>query len=118
MCDGARAIAVAPLLKMELTPLDVRTSEEIEGALDGFARGRSDGGLIVVSTALALVHRDVIIAIAARDRLPAVYEQRSYVTSGGLISYGSDRIEPYRRAPSYIDRIFKGDKPADLPVQA
>jgi ABC-type uncharacterized transport system substrate-binding protein len=82
-----------------------------------FARS-SNGGLIVTGSTLALVHRDLITTLAARHRLPAVYNSRYFATVGGLISYGSDSIDPYRRAASYVDRILKGEKPADLPVQA
>jgi putative tryptophan/tyrosine transport system substrate-binding protein len=82
------------------------------------SREPQKGGLIVTGSALALVHRDLIIALAARHRLPAVYPVRFFATGGGLISYGPDSIDPYRRAAGYIDRILKGEKPADLPVQA
>ncbi|HSR77781.1 MAG TPA: ABC transporter substrate binding protein, partial [Xanthobacteraceae bacterium] len=78
----------------------------------------SNGGLIVTPVTLAIVHRDLIITLAARHRLPAVYGLRPFVTAGGLISYGQDSIDPYRRAAGYVDRILKGEKPADLPVQA
>ena len=90
---------------------------EIERAVTEFARG-SNGGLIVTATALTIVHRELIVTLAARHRLPAVYFNRMYVTGGGLISYGPETIDQYRRAASYIDRILKGEKPADLPVQA
>jgi putative ABC transport system substrate-binding protein len=100
-----------------LSPLDVHDAGDIEHAVAEFARG-PNGGLIVVSTAPALVYRDLIIALAARHQLPAVYPYRFFVTGGGLISYGIDRVDPFRRAASYVDRIFKGEKPADLPVQA
>ena len=83
----------------------------------GFAR-EPNGGLIVLSTSLALAHREQIVASAARHRLPAVYPFRIYVNAGGLVSYGPDKIDPYRRAAGYVDRILKGAKPADLPVQA
>ena len=83
----------------------------------GFAR-EPNGGLIVLSTSLALAHREQIVASAARHRLPAVYPFRIYVNAGGLVSYGPDQIAPYRRAAGYVDRILKGEKPADLPVQA
>jgi putative ABC transport system substrate-binding protein len=86
----------------------------IERAIAAFARG-SDGGLIVPTSALAVTHRDLIIALAARHRLPAVYPLRLFVSGGGLISYGPDIIDPYRRAAGYVDRILKGEKPADLP---
>ena len=108
--------AVAPSLGVELTPIDVRDPEEIDRAVTGFA-GSSNGGLIVTSGPSAIVHRELIIALAARHRLPAVYPFRYFVTLGGLISYGSESIEAYRRAASYVDRVLKGKKPADLPVQ-
>jgi putative tryptophan/tyrosine transport system substrate-binding protein len=108
---------VAPSLGAQVTPVDVRDAGEIERALTAFARG-SNGGLIVTGTALAFVHRDLIISLANRHRLPAVYWHRRFVASGGLISYGPDTIDPFRRAAGYVDRILKGEKPADLPVQA
>ena len=82
------------------------------------SRARSNGGLIVTASASAIVHRDLIITLAARHKLPAVYPYRFFVTAGGLISYGPDLIDQYRRAAGYVDRILKGEKPADLPVQA
>ena len=109
--------AVAPSFGVELSPLSVRDASEIEHTLGSFARG-SNGGLIVTASALALAHRDLITTLAARHKLPAVYFQRPFVAVGGLISYGPDPIDPYRRAAGYVDRILKGDKPADLPVQA
>jgi ABC-type uncharacterized transport system substrate-binding protein len=109
--------AVAPSLGVELSPVDVRDAAEIERAVTSFARF-SNGGLIVTGSVLAAVHRKLIIALAARDRLPAVYPYRYFATSGGLISYGPDTIDPFRRAAGYVDRILKGEKPADLPVQA
>jgi len=109
--------SVAPSFKVELRPIDVRDVGEIERALAAFARA-SNGGLIVTGSSLAVVHRDLIVTLAARHKLPAVYFQRVYVTDGGLISYGPDFIDQYRRAAGYIDRILKGEKPADLPVQA
>ena len=109
--------AVAPSFGVEVSPIDVRDAAEIERAIAAFARG-SNGGLIVTSSGLAPVHRDLIITLAARHRLPAVYSYRYFVTDGGLISYGPDSIDPYRRAAGYVDRILKGEKPADLPVQA
>ena len=90
---------------------------EIERAVTAFARS-ANGGLIVTASALATRHRDLIITLAARHRLPAVYPYRYFVTAGGLISYGPDLIDQYRRAAGYVDRILKGEKPADLPVQA
>src|SRR5215475_2062224 len=112
---GAIRSAAAPL-GIEVSPVDVRDAGEMERALDAFARS-SSGGLIVPGSALAVVHRKVIIALAARHRLPAVYFNRTPVTDGGLMSYGSDLIDQYRRAANYVDRILKGEKPADLPVQ-
>jgi putative ABC transport system substrate-binding protein len=108
---------VAPSLGVQVTPVDVRDAGEIERALTAFARGLN-GGLIVTGTALAFVHRDLIISLANRHRLPAVYWHRRFVASGGLISYGPDTIDPFRHAAGYVDRILKGEKPADLPVQA
>jgi putative tryptophan/tyrosine transport system substrate-binding protein len=109
--------AVAPSVGAEVTPVNVRDAGEIERAITAFARS-PNGGLVVTGSTLAGVHRDLIITLAARHQLPAVYAQRYFVTGGGLISYGPDSIDPYRRAASYVDRILKGEKPADLPVQA
>jgi putative ABC transport system substrate-binding protein len=108
--------SVAPSFGVELSPVSVRDAREIERAVTAFAQS-SNGGLIVTGSALAVVHRDLIIALAARHKLPAVYVSRYFVTDGGLISYGADSIDPYRRAAGYVDRIFKGEKPGDLPVQ-
>ena len=107
----------APSFGVELRPIDVRHAGEIERAVAAFAR-TSNGGLIVTGSGLATAHRDLIVTLAARHKLPAVYANRVFVTGGGLISYGPDRVDNYRRAAGYIDRIFKGEKPADLPVQA
>jgi putative tryptophan/tyrosine transport system substrate-binding protein len=107
--------AVASSLGIEVSPVNVRDAGEIDLAITAFARG-SNGGLIVTNSALALFHRDLIITLAARHRLPAIYSNRFYVASGGLISYGSDPVEPFRSAAGYVDRILKGEKPADLPV--
>jgi putative ABC transport system substrate-binding protein len=101
---------------VELRPVDVRDAGEIEIALTAFARS-ANGGLIVTGSPGALTHRKLIIAQAAAHRLPAVYPFRYHVTDGGLISYGPESIDPYRRAATYVDRILKGEKPADLPVQ-
>ena len=109
--------AVAPSVGLESSPLDVRDAGEIERAIAAFA-GSANGGLIVTASALAAAHRKLIVALAARHRLPAVYPFRYFATSGGLISYGPDTTDPFRRAASYVDRILKGDKPSDLPVQA
>jgi ABC-type uncharacterized transport system substrate-binding protein len=92
-------------------------AREIERAVTAFARG-SNGGLIVTGSALAQLHRDLIITLAARHKLPAVYFERFFVTAGGLISYGPDLFDQFRHAAGYVDRILKGEKPADLPVQA
>jgi putative tryptophan/tyrosine transport system substrate-binding protein len=107
----------APLLGVEVSPVNVRDAEEIERAVTAFARV-SNGGLIVPGSALVGVHRDLIIALAARHKLPAAYANRLYVAAGGLISYGVDTFDQYRRAAGYVDRILRGEKPADLPVQA
>jgi putative ABC transport system substrate-binding protein len=109
--------AVAPSLGVDLSAVDVRDAGEIERAVMAFARSSNDG-LIVTASALATRHRDLIIALAARLRLPAVYPYRFFVTIGGLISYGPDFVDQYRQAAGYVDRILKGEKPADLPVQA
>jgi putative tryptophan/tyrosine transport system substrate-binding protein len=109
--------AVAPSLGVELRPIDVRDASEIERAVTAFARS-ANGGLIVTGSALTALHRELIITLAARHKLPAVYWERFFVTNGGLISYGADSIDPHRRAAGYVDRILKGEKPADLPVQA
>jgi len=109
--------AVGPFLGVEVSPIDVRAAGEIERAVTDFARS-SNGGLIVPASTSAIVHRDLIISLAARHRLPAVYSYRFFVANGGLISYGYDSIDSYRRAAGYVDRILKGEKPADLPVQA
>jgi ABC-type uncharacterized transport system substrate-binding protein len=100
-----------------LSPVDARDAPEIERAVTAFARS-SNGGLIVTASPAASRHRDLIVTLAARRRLPAVYFSRYFVTDGGLISYGPDLIDPYRQAAGYVDRILKGEKPADLPVQA
>jgi putative ABC transport system substrate-binding protein len=107
----------APSFGVELRPVDVRDASEIERAIAAFARS-PNGGLIVAASTLAIVHRETIITLAARHKLPAVYSNRFFVRSGGLISYGPDSVEPHRRAAGYVDRILKGEKPADLPVQA
>jgi putative ABC transport system substrate-binding protein len=109
--------AVAPSFGVELSPVDVRDATEIERTVTAFAH-TSSGGLIVTASPAMAAHRQLIIALAARNRLPAVYAFRFMVTDGGLISYGPNSIDPYRRAAGYVDRILKGEKPADLPVQA
>ena len=109
--------SVAPSLGVELRPIDVREVSEIERGVTTFARS-SNGGLIVTSAAGSAVHADLIVTLAARHKLPAVYTDRHFVTGGGLISYGPDRVDQYRRAAAYVDRILKGEKPAEMPVQA
>jgi putative tryptophan/tyrosine transport system substrate-binding protein len=109
--------AVAPSLGVEVSAVNVRDASEIERAVSAFARF-GNGGLIVTGSALTAVHRDLIVTLAARHKLPAVYFERPFVTAGGLISYGPDIVDQYRRAADYVDRILKGQKPADLPVQA
>ena len=107
----------APSLGMEVNPVNMRDAGEIDRAIAAFARS-PNGGLIMTTGPSAYVHRDLIITLAARHRLPAVYPARSFVTSGGLISYAADYVHYYQRAADYVDRILKGEKPADLPVQA
>jgi putative ABC transport system substrate-binding protein len=107
---------VAPSFGVELTPLSVRDGAEIERGISGFARP-AGSALIVTGSGLANVHRKLIIDLAARYRLPAIYPSRFFVADGGLISYGVDSVDPHRRAAGYVDRILKGEKPADLPVQ-
>jgi putative ABC transport system substrate-binding protein len=109
--------AVAQSLGVELRPMDVRDPGEIERAIVAFAQV-PNGGLINAGAPSAVVHRGLVTTLAARYRLPAVYSSRYFVTGGGLISYGPDSIDPYRRAAAYVDRVLKGEKPADLPVQA
>jgi putative tryptophan/tyrosine transport system substrate-binding protein len=109
--------SAASSLGVELRPIEASDAAEIERAITAFARSGS-GGLIVPSGQLSFAHRELIITLAARERLPAVYRDRFFVTGGGLISYDPDRIEQYRRAAGYVDRVLKGEKPADLPVQA
>jgi putative ABC transport system substrate-binding protein len=108
---------VAPSFGVELSPVDVRDAGDIERDIAAFSRG-SNGGLIVTANASAEVHRDLIIMLAARHRLPALYPIRIFVAGGGLISYGPVAIDQYRGAAGYVDRILKGEKPSELPVQA
>jgi putative ABC transport system substrate-binding protein len=108
---------VAPSLGVELRPVDVRDGDEIERAITAFAQS-PNSGLIVTGSPLSAFYRDLIIALAARNRLPAVYWSRIWAAAGGLISYGPDLLDPFRRAAGYVDRILKGEKPADMPVQA
>jgi putative ABC transport system substrate-binding protein len=107
----------APSFGVEVTPVNLTDVGEIEQAIGAFARS-ANGGLVILGGPLILAHRDLIIALAARHRLPAVYPQRFFAAAGGLISYGPDFLDQYRRAAGYVDRILKGEKPADLPVQA
>jgi putative ABC transport system substrate-binding protein len=109
--------SVAPSFGVELRPIDTSDASEIERALAAFA-GEPNGGLIAASGAGVIRHRELIVMLAARHRLPAVYAYRGHVASGGLISYGADQVENFRQAASYVSRILKGEKPADLPVQA
>jgi ABC-type uncharacterized transport system substrate-binding protein len=109
--------SVAPLVGLEISPINVKDAGEIERTIAAFARSPK-GGMILTGSALAVVHRDLIIALAARHSLPAVYYDRYFVAAGGLVSYGPDLIDQFRRAASYVDRILKGEKPVDLPVQA
>jgi putative ABC transport system substrate-binding protein len=113
----AAIASMAPSLGVDAVPVNVRDPSEIERELAGFARS-PNGGLIVTGSAGALIHRDLLVRLAAQHKLPAVYYERLYVTAGGLISYGPDQVDQYRRAAGYVDRILKGEKPADLPVQA
>lgn len=109
--------SVAPSVGIDVSPVNVRDASEIERAITSFAR-QPNGGVVVTASALAVNHRDLIIKLAARYKLPAIYHRRIYVDDGGLISYGPNLLDQYRHAAEYIDRILKGEKPADLPVQA
>ena len=109
--------AVAPMLRLEVSAFNKRDANEIEHAITAFAQS-PNGGLILTAGGPAFVHRDLIISLAARYKLPAVYYERFFVAAGGLLSYGPDRIDMYQRAAGYVDRILKGEKPADIPVQA
>ena len=109
--------SVAPSVGVDVSPVSLRDAGEIDRAVTAFARA-DNGGLILTSSALANVHRELIVTLAARHKLPAVYSNRVFVTDGGLVSYGADFIDLHRRAAGYVDRILKGEKPADLPVQA
>jgi putative ABC transport system substrate-binding protein len=117
MSQFAAIQSVAQSFAVELSPIDTRDPSEIEGAVTAFAR-QPNSGLIVVTGSSGIVHRELLIALAERHRLPAVYHRRFFATAGGLMSYGPEGIEQYRRAAEYVDRILKGEKPADLPVQA
>jgi putative ABC transport system substrate-binding protein len=107
----------APSFGIEVNPVNVRDASEIERTLTVFAH-EPNGGLILTGSALSAAHGDLIVAIATRHKLPAVYFSRQFVDGGGLISYGPDTVDQFRRAASYVDRILKGEKPGDLPVQA
>jgi putative ABC transport system substrate-binding protein len=109
--------AAAPSFGVEVSPVNVRDASEIERAVTAFA-GSPNGGLIVTASPLATVHRELIVTLAAQHRLPAVYYERFFVTAGGLTSYGPNFADQYQHAAGYVDRILKGEKPADLPVQA
>jgi putative ABC transport system substrate-binding protein len=109
--------AVAPSLGLQVSPINVHDASEIERGVATFARS-ANGGLVVTGSATATIHRELIITLAARHKLPAVYTDRFAVASGGLISYGPDFLDQFRRAAGYADRVLKGEKAADLPVQA
>jgi putative ABC transport system substrate-binding protein len=109
--------AVAPSLGVDVRPVDPHNPDDIERGISAIASD-GKGGLIVTSSRLARVHRELIVNLAARHRMPAIYAFRVYVAGGGLMFYGPDATDPYQRAASYVDRILKGEKPADLPVQA
>jgi putative ABC transport system substrate-binding protein len=108
--------AVAPALRTEVSPINMRDAGEIERAVAAFARS-PNGGLIVTASGTATRHRDLIVTLASRHKLPGIYFARHFVTAGGLVSYGPDYVDQYRRAAGYVDRILKGEKPGDLPVQ-
>jgi putative tryptophan/tyrosine transport system substrate-binding protein len=109
--------SVAPAVGMDVSPINLRDAAEIERAVVAFAQV-GNGGLIVTFSALSVVHRDLIIALAAKHRLPAVYFLRFFIEAGGLITYGPNTLDQFRRAAGYVDRVLKGEKPADLPVEA
>jgi len=109
--------ALAPMLKVEVSLVNMRDAGEMESAVAAFARS-ANGGLILMASGLAFAHRTLILKLAAQYRLPAMYFERSFVAAGGLVSYGADNIEQFRQAAGYVDRILKGERPADLPVQA
>jgi putative tryptophan/tyrosine transport system substrate-binding protein len=109
--------SVASSIGVDVSPVNLRDAGEIERAVTAFARS-ANGGLVVTASALSLVHSELILALAARYKLPAIYPRRSFVVAGGLISYGFDALDQIERAAGYVDRILKGEKPADLPVQA
>ena len=113
----AAVASVGPALGVDIVPVNVGDPGELEAALAAFARS-PNGGLVVTGSAFAVMRRDLIIRLAAQHRLPAIYYERLFVVAGGLISYGPDTVDQFRRAAGYVDRILKGEKPADLPVQA
>ncbi len=108
--------AVSPYLKVDVTPLNIRSAGDFESAIAGFARGPNDG-LIVTASAVAMTHRNLLLGLIAQHKLPAIYSEVPFVADGGLMSFGPDVIDQFRRAAGYVDRILKGEKPADLPVQ-
>jgi putative ABC transport system substrate-binding protein len=108
---------MAPLLKVELSHVNERDGGEIERGVSAFARA-PNGGLIITASGLAFIHLNLIVKLAAQHRLPAVYFERAFVAAGGLMSYGPDQVDQFRGAAGYVDRVLKGEKPADLPVQA
>ena len=107
----------APIFGAQATPINLHDASDLERALAAFIRS-PNGGLVVTSGAGAVRHRDLIVRLAAEHRLPAIYYAKAFVIRGGLVSFGADRVEQFRRAADYVDRILKGEKPADLPVQA
>src|SRR5262249_47325605 len=115
--DFAVIQAMAPLLRMQVNAIDLHEAGEIESAVAAFARS-PNGGLITTAASAANVFRDLIIKLALQHKLPTVFYERSFVAAGGLVSYGTNFVDQYRRAAGYVDRILKGEKPADLPVQA
>ena len=108
---------LAPSLRVEVTPVNMRNTGEIERSVADFARSQN-GGLIVTASPTTAGHRDLIVTLAAQYKLPTVYFERYFVAAGGLVSYGADNVDQYRQAASYVDRILRGEKPADLPVRA
>jgi putative ABC transport system substrate-binding protein len=109
--------ALAQSLRVEVVPVNMREAADLERTIDAFARS-PNGGLILSGSGLSILHRDLVIKLAARHKLPAIYYEKFFVSAGGLMSYGSDRVELYRLAAGYVDRILRGENPADLPVQA
>ena len=108
--------AVSPYLKVDVTALNIRSAGDFESAIVGFAQG-SENGLIVASSALAVTHRSLLLGLIARHKLPAIYADNAFVADGGLMSYSPNMVDQFRRSAGYVDRILKGEKPADLPVQ-